>query len=93
MEDSIIIFIAIALVFGSFLRDSYKRRNRRANPTRHRRQRRWGGPYSAGETGGGYDERDQGGDWGSGDWGGGDWGGGGGSGDGGGGDSGGGGSD
>jgi uncharacterized membrane protein YgcG len=78
MKSAIFIAIgsAIALVLvGSFLLDTYKRRNRRANPTRHHSQRRWGGPHNAGETGGNYDERDQGGDWGS-DGGGGDSGGG-----------------
>jgi hypothetical protein len=70
------IVIGIAIGLPSYLVDLYQQRNRRANPTHHRGQRQGGGPSNASDTGEGYDERDQGDDWGS-DGGGGDSGGGG----------------
>ena len=67
MEDAIFIASALPLIV-SFLLNTYKwlkRLNRRANLTRHGSRRRGGGPSNAGDTASGYDERDQGGDWGS----------------------------
>jgi hypothetical protein len=70
MEDAIFVASAFILILvGNLLLKTYKRLNRRATLTRHRSQRRGGGPSNAGDTGAGYDERDQGGDSGSGDWG------------------------
>ncbi len=77
MEDAIFVASAFILILvGNLLLKTSKRLNRNANLTRHRSQRRGGDPSYAGDTGAGYDERDQGGDWGS-DGGSGDSGGGG----------------